>query len=103
VIGIEKERETGIEIGTGTEKGIRDIIENMIGDHIVKNDILGKRKIQLQFALICENNLNYMYLNKINYIFNNYRSHRGKDRGDKYKDSFSEGLKRDDKSSSDSE
>lgn len=31
------------------------------------------------------------------------RSHRGKDRGDKYKDSFSEGLKRDDKSSSDSD
>lgn len=31
------------------------------------------------------------------------RSHKGKDRGDKYKDSFSEGLKRDDKSSSDSE
>lgn len=44
-----------------------------------------------------------MYLNLINYIFNGYRSHRGKDRGDKYKDSFSEGLKRDDKSSSDSE
>lgn len=33
-----------------------------------------------------------------------HRSHKGKDRGDKYKDSFSEGLKRDDdKSSSDSE
>jgi len=44
-----------------------------------------------------------MYLNLINYIFDDFRSHRGKDRGDKYKDSFSEGLKRDDKSSSDSE
>lgn len=44
-----------------------------------------------------------MYLNLIDYIFNGCRSHRGKDRGDKYKDSFSEGLKRDDKSSSDSE
>lgn len=40
------ERETGIEIGIEREKEIRDIIENMIGDHIVKNDILGKRKFQ---------------------------------------------------------
>lgn len=37
------EREIEIEI----EKEIRDIIENMIGDHIVKKDILGKRKFQL--------------------------------------------------------
>lgn len=43
VIVIERE----IEIGTETETEIRDIIENMIGDHIVKNDILGKRKFQL--------------------------------------------------------
>jgi len=40
---IEREREIEIE----REKGIRDLIENMIGDHIVKNDILGKRKFQL--------------------------------------------------------
>jgi len=41
------ERETGIEIEIERGKEIRDIIENMIGDHIVKNDILGKRKFQL--------------------------------------------------------
>lgn len=106
---IEKEKEIeieiGIEIGTeiGTENGIRDIIENMIRDHIVKKDILGKHKFWLLFALILQYYKYYMHLNWINYIFNDYRSHRGKDRGDKYKDSFSEGLKRDDKSSSDSE
>jgi len=42
-----------------------------------------------------------MYLLSLVLIY--FRSHKGKDRGDKYKDSFSEGLKRDDKSSSDSE
>lgn len=35
--------------------------------------------------------------------FVHFRSHKGKDRGDKFKDSFSEGLKHDDKSSSESE
>lgn len=44
-----------------------------------------------------------MNLNLIHHIVYVYRSHKGKDRGDKYKDSFSEGLKRDEKSSSDSE
>jgi len=48
---IEIEKETGIEIGTEREKEIGDIIENLIEDHIVKNDILGKSKIQLQFLV----------------------------------------------------
>lgn len=39
-LGIETEIEIGIEIE------IRDITENMKGDHIVKNDILGKSKFQ---------------------------------------------------------
>lgn len=56
VIVIEKEKEIGIgiEIEIGTENEIRDTIENMIRDHIVKNGILGKHKFRLQFALICE-------------------------------------------------
>lgn len=40
VIVIEKESEK--EIGIGTEIEIKDIIEGMIGDLIVKNGILGK-------------------------------------------------------------
>lgn len=38
----ETEIEIGIGIGKGKENEIRDIIEIMIGDRIVKNDILGK-------------------------------------------------------------
>jgi len=39
--------EREIEIEREKEKEIRDLIENTIGDHIVKNDILGKLKFQL--------------------------------------------------------
>lgn len=42
MIGIESETE--IEIGIEIE--IKDIVESLIGDHIVKIDILGKCKFQ---------------------------------------------------------
>lgn len=59
-IGIGTETEIGIGIGIGIVTviviEIKDLIE--IGDHIVKNDILGKDMFQILFTLF------------VNYTFN---------------------------------
>lgn len=55
-IGIGTETETETEIGIGIVIEIRDSIE--IGDHIVKNVILGKDMFHILFTLF------------VNYIFN---------------------------------
>lgn len=58
-IGTETETEIEIEIGIGTVIviEIKDLIE--IGDHIVKNDILGKDMFQILFTLFVNYTFNY--------------------------------------------